>query len=310
MSLQETLLSRNQRRDILAKAFLIVAGLTCAVSLARWIDQRRPAPGATIEEEQLYLTGSAARRISLGFNGLAADWYWMRSLQYVGRKILSLPENVQIDDLSQLNLKLLAPLLDTATTLDPAFMEPYEYAAVVLPAVDVQEAIRITRKGMAANPQAWRLYQHLGYIYWQQHDFQAASETYGHGASLKGAPAWMEAMKARMVAEGGSRSTAREIYSRLYEQAGDSRVKDMARLRLMQLDSLDERDVLHQLLAAFKSRTGRCASSWRELGAALHALRLNLDSSGAPLDPAGTPYALIKDGCEVDLGPGSEVPAK
>lgn len=307
---QETVLSRNEGRGTLAKALLIVAGLICAVSLARWIDARRPVPDATMEEEQLYLTGNTARRISLGFSGLAADWYWMRSLQYVGLKVLNFPKNVQLDDLGQLNLKLLAPLLDTATTLDPAFMEPYEYAAVVLPAVNLQEAIRITRKGIAANPQAWRLYQHLGYIYWQQHDFQAASESYGRGASLAGAPAWMEAMKARMVAEGGSRSTARQIYSRMYEQAGDNRVKEMARLRLMQLDSLDERDVLQQLLAAFKSRTGRCAASWREMEGALHSLRVNLDSSGVPLDPAGTPYALIKDGCEVDLGPLSEVPAK
>ena len=55
-------------------------------------------------------------------------------------------------------------------------MEPYEYAAIVLPGIDVKEAIRITRKGIAANPSSWRLHQHLGYIYWQQQDYEAARE--------------------------------------------------------------------------------------------------------------------------------------
>jgi len=243
----------------------ILLGITGMIGLSRSIDSRRPPADPALEEERLYVTGNAARRLSLGFNGLMADWYWMRSLQYVGRKIMNVPANVPIDDLGALNLKLLAPLLDTATSLDPQFMEAYEYAAVVLPAVNVDDAIRITKKGISANPSAWLLYHHLGYIYWQRGDFQAASEIYGAGAAIPGAPLWMQAMKARMAAEGGSRDTAREIYGRLYEEAEDSRVKDMARRRLLQLDSFDQRDILRKLLAAYNGRTGHCVSSWRDV---------------------------------------------
>jgi tetratricopeptide (TPR) repeat protein len=278
------------------------------VGLSRWLDSHNPPADAEIEEEQLYLNGTTAKRISLGFNGLAADWYWMRSLQYVGRKIIGVPENVQIDSLGQLNLKLLAPLIDTATTLDPQFMEPYQYAAVVLPDIDLRQAIRITRKGIAANPSAWRLYQHLGYIYWQQRDFQAAGEAYDQGSKLPGAPPWMEAMKAKMAAEGGSRELAREIYSRMYEQASNVNVKEMARKRLLQLDSLDQRDGLRKVLSAYQSRVGRCPSSWKEIEPVLRALRMEVDSTGAPLDPAGTAYVLVNAGCDVDVDPKSEVP--
>src|SRR5712691_9700621 len=228
----------------LALIFVILFGLTSVVALSHWIDSHRPAPDPDVEEEKAYLGGNTVKRISLGFNGLVADWYWMRSLQYVGRKIINPHEHIRLDNLGQLNLNLLAPLLDTATTLDPEFMEPYEYAAVVLPAVDVQEAIRITRNGIAANPSAWRLYQHLGYIYWKRRDFKMAGETYQQGAAIPDAPRWMEAMQARMASEGGSRDTAREIYLRMYEQAGDGDVKEMARRRLLQLDSMDERDAL------------------------------------------------------------------
>ena len=299
----------NDRTKTLSLAFVVVIGMITAVMLSRFIDTRRPAVDPnTAADESLYLNAKTAKRISLGFNGLAADWYWMRSLQYVGRKIMNFDESIPLDDLNQLNLKLLAPLLENATTLDPQFLDPYEYAAVVLPAIDVKEAIRLTRKGIDANPNSWRLHQHLAYIYWQQQDYAAAAETYGRGAQLPGAPYWMEAMKARMAAEGGSRSTAREIYKRMSEQSTDEKVKDMARKRLMQLASFDQRDVLRKLFADYKTRTGRCPDNWQELGQVLRAMGAPLNPSGAPLDPAGTPYVLQPGKCEVELSQESEIP--
>jgi tetratricopeptide (TPR) repeat protein len=298
------------RSKTVTLALMVLVGMVAAVLLARHIDTFRPPVDPNVADENLYLTGKTARRISLSFNGLAADWYWMRSLQYVGRKIINHTDTVPLDNLGQLNLRLLAPLLDSATTLDPEFLDPYEYAAVVLPSVDVQQAIRITQKGIAANPNAWELYHHLGYIYWQQRDYQAASETYGRGAQIPRAPAWMEAMKAKMVADGGSRSTAREIYSRMYEQSADDQIKDMAHKRLLQLDSLDQRDGLKKILNAYQTRVGSCPNSWRELEQVVRALRVPVDASSAPLDPTGVPYVLRAGKCEVELDPRSEIPAK
>ena len=297
----------NDRTKTLALGLVVVIGMTCAALLVHRLDTLRPPADPDAIDESLYVNGKTARRMSLAFNGLAADWYWMRSLQYVGRKIIN-DNDVPLDHLGLLNLKLLAPLLDTATTLDPEFQDPYEYAAIVLPSINVNEAIRITKKGIEANPNAWRLYQHLGYIYWQQHDYQAASEIYGRGAQIADAPPWMEAMKAKMAADGGSRSTAREIYTRMYEQSADEKVRDMARKRLLQLDSLDQRDGLRKLFAAYQARTGKCPSSWKEVELVFRALRIAVDASGAPLDPSGTPYVLR--GCEVDLDPKSEIPTK
>ena len=289
----------NDRTKTISLALVIAIGMIATIGLARFVDVRRPPVDVSTNDESLYLNAKTAKRISLGFNGLAADWYWMRSLQYVGRKILEQKGEVALDDLSQLDLKLLAPLLENATTLDPEFLDPYEYAAVVLPAIDVQEAIRITRKGINANPNAWRLYHHLGYIYWQEHDYATAAEVYGRGAEVPGAPPWMQAMKARMAAEGGSRDTAREIYTRMFEQSADEKVKDMAQKRLLQLDSLDERDALRKLLVAYQTRTGRCPASWREINMAR-----------VPVDPSGAPYVLKPGQCEVELGPESQIIVK
>jgi tetratricopeptide (TPR) repeat protein len=297
------------RRDG-ALLLTVLIGLIGVYSLSRWIDAHRPAANQSVEEEELYLNAATVKRLSLGFNGLAADWYWMRSLQYVGGKIINFPEHLQLDHLGQLNLKLLAPLLDAATTLDPQFMGPYQYAAVVLPDVDVQEAIRIIKKGIAANSLEWRLYHHLGFIYWQQQDFKTAGEAYEHGSRLPGAPPWMKAMRARMASEGGSRNTAREVYLRLYEEASDSQVKNMARKRLLLLDSMDMQDALRKLMDAYRSKMGRCPRSWREMETLLSAFRIQVDSSGAPLDPAGTPYLLVTDECDVNVDDESEVPLR
>ena len=291
----------NERLKSITLGLVILVGITSAALLVRWTDTLRPPVDPNAIDESLYLNDKTARRMSLGFNGLAADWYWMRSLQYVGKKLINSTGDMSLDDLSGLNMKLLAPLLDTATTLDPEFTEPYEYAAVVLPAIDVQQAIRLTEKGINANPNAWRLYHHLGYIYWRQGQYQLASETYSRGAQIPGAPPWMEAMKAKLLSEGGSRSTAREIYTRMYEQSGDQQVREMASKHLMRLDSLDQQDGLRKVFAAYQARTGKCPGSWRELGPIFRAVQIPMDQSGAPLDPSGAPYLLKAGACEVEL---------
>jgi tetratricopeptide (TPR) repeat protein len=289
---------------------VVIFGMAATVCLHKLIDSHSPVSNSAVEEEQLYITSNAAHYLSLGFRGFVADWYWMRSLQYVGKKIMSVPQEVEIDDLGQLNLKLLAPLLDIATTLDPEFVEPYEYASMILPAVDLQEAIRITKKGIELNPTAWRLYQQLGFIYWQHGDFRAAGEVYGRGAQLPGAPPWMEAMKARMAAEGGSRTTAREIYLRMYQESADTSIKEMARRRLLQIESFEQRDLIRKVFSAYRERVGHCPASWKEIAGLLKASGLKIDHSAAPLDPGGTPYLLNTGNCDVDLDQKSEVPSK
>ena len=285
-------------------SLVVLLGLASVVMVSRWMEGARQAlPDAVVEDEQLYITGGAARRMSLSFNGLVADWYWMRALQYMGKKVIA--GGGMDTDLRSLDLKQLAQLLDIATTLDPQFSAVYEYGAVILPATGErgsEEAIALLQKGIAANPSLWRLYHHLGYIYWKREQYELAGKAYGEGAQIQGAPAWMKAMGARMADEGGSRATAREMYSRMYEEADDEQTRAMAELHLMRLDSLDEREVIRRVLEDYRARNGRCASSWREVAPALRAARLRVaPSTGAPLDPSNTPYLLVKEGCDVDL---------
>jgi len=291
---------------------IVVAGLVSAALVSRWNDMHRQNLSARFAEERFYLDGPALRRVTLAFNDVAADWYWMRSLQYVGRKIVAYRDahegRFDLSNLSSLDLHLLPDLLEICTTLDPKFLDAYYYGALILPDLNANDAVKLLNYGIAANPDQWRLYQHLGYVYWQQDDYQKASEIYGLGAQIKGAPPWMAAISARMKAEGGATAAAREMYVHLYEASDDLNVKDMVEKQLMRLDSLDERAKIRQLLSDYAKSTGRCVASWKEIAAALRAARVRLDSSGAPTDPSNTPYRLITGGCDVDLDKNSLVP--
>lgn len=302
------------KTDLLLVVILIVC-LAGAAAVTHGLTQHQSDVAKTSNEEQLYLNGRTARRVSLAFNGLAADWYWMRSLQYVGRKVVKFEDehNGQFDlnTLSTLDLRLLPSLLDVTTTLDPQFIPAYEYGAVILPEINPDAAITLLNKGIAANPSSWRLHHDLGYIYWQRKDYARAADTYEAGAKLPGAPAWVTAMAARMKAEGGSTEAAREMYQHLAESSGDAAVKQMVEHQLARLDWLADRDVIRHALQYYEShsRDGRCATSWPGLFEEFPNTRLRFDSSsGAPLDPSGVPYRLINGGCDVDLNPNSKVP--
>ena len=291
----------------------IVVGLAAVTLLSRTIDARRADNSAQLADEPLYVSASTAKRLSLAFSGLASDWYWMRSLQYVGGKIVNYEDThegrVDFGSLGSLNLQLLPQLLQVSTALDPQFMAPYEYGAMILPELDSAHAVALLDYGIEQNPSAWRLYHHLGYIYWQRKDYLKASAVYAAGAKLPKAPAWMAAMSARLKGEGGSRDSAREMYRHLYETTTDEAIKSMVSKQVIRLNSLDERDAIRSVLNDFKMRSGRCALSWREVIEPLRAARLNLEATtGAPIDPSGVPYELIKNGCDVGLSINTKVP--
>jgi hypothetical protein len=304
----------EKRRQAIIVLLVIVLGLAANVLLARRMDVHRRHYVGHFTDDQLYLRPGAAKRLSVAFNGLAADWYWMRSLQYLGRKAVNYQEThaeqLQLDDLGVLDLKLLPSLLRTSTTLDPKFMAPYGYGAMILPTFNGEEAIALLNYGIEHNPTVWRLHQHLGYIHWQRHDYQKAGQVYAAGAKLPNAPNWMGQMSARVTAEGGSRQAAREMYRHLYDESNDDQIRQLLGRRLMQVDSFDERDLIRRVLAEYKANFRRCAAAWKDVASALRALRLRVDASGAPLDPSNTPYRLVNNGCDVDLDSQSAVPYK
>lgn len=300
--------------QILISTIVILGGFALSVFLTGFAERSRPPLPAGYEDEDMALSGSQFKGFAFGAEGLISDWYWMNSLQYIGKKVSTIGlDKLNIEDMTPMNPRLLYPYLNAATDLDPKFIAPYSYGATILPAIDSKQAIALTEKGIANNPSQWRLYQFLGYIYWRLGDYEKASETYGKGSQIEGSPIFMRMMSARMKTEGGSRDIAREMYRQIRDQAEDEKSRENAELRLLQIDSLDERDIITAALSEFRAANNRCPSSWPELIPTIakkpEASRvLRIDRSNNIVDPSGAVYFLDGKNCTVDLGVGTKVP--
>ena len=102
VSTPEPEMSRSRQVTVVFSVLLAVC-LTCSIALLRRLDQLRT--GATLEDVLYISSPKALKRLSLGYDGLLADIYWTRAVQYFGSKH---HEGAQHYD-------LLAPLLEITT---------------------------------------------------------------------------------------------------------------------------------------------------------------------------------------------------
>lgn len=300
----------NARESIagLLSIVILVAAFAAAGTLDGYLKTAKPELPAEYMDADPALDAARLRGFTLGLDGLVADWYWMRSLQYLGGKIATKEGFINVDDLREFNLRLLYPYLNSATDLDPQFLAPYSFGAIVLPAVDQEKAIAIAKKGIENNPSEWRLFQQLGYIYWRLKRYDEAAEAYEQGSRVAGAPPFMKLMSAAMRTEGGSRNNARAIYQQMLE-SDDENIKNTAKIRLSQIAALDELEAINQTLAEFKSTNGRCANSLSEIHGLLanvklpdnHDLRIN--GANQLVDPTDAPYLFDSSSCSAGLDP-------
>jgi tetratricopeptide (TPR) repeat protein len=297
-----------------AWALVLIVGLGAGVPLQRWIDVRRG--GGTAVEESLYITsGRTLRRASLGFNGLLADLYWLRAIQHFGERARQVEGPLNILNVKDWNLALLEPLLNITTELDPHYVAAYRFGALFLPDLNPEGAVRFVERGIRDNPGDWRLYQDLGYIFWRQGRYREASETYERGSRVAGAPGWMKPMAAVMLAQGGERETAREMFRRIYESSDDPTTKGISLARLQSMQSEDEITFLNRLAASWRERSGACPPSLAELMKSLpppsldkfKAAGLQLNEGYEPLDPHGFAYAFDAASCTAALAKESTV---
>jgi hypothetical protein len=136
-------------------ALVLIAGFGSSVFAQRWLDAQNQTPLAV--DESLYLTsGAALKHASLGFDGLLADLYWIRAVQYFGGKIEQQRSSKSAIDLRE--MRLLKPLLEITTELDPRHIAAYRFGAFFLPEIDQEQAVDFVKQGIRNNPNEWRLY--------------------------------------------------------------------------------------------------------------------------------------------------------
>jgi tetratricopeptide (TPR) repeat protein len=248
--------------------------------------------------------------MSLGHEALAADIYWIRAVQYFGRKLIDSDKPLSSGASKELRMDLLAPLLNIVVTLDPQHIPAYRFGAIFLPERDMAAATTLLERGVRENPNEWRLYQDLGYIYWQAgkastgeqeiENYTKAAEWYEKGSNVAGAMWWMRDLAGLMKIKGGSREAARAVYS-TYLTSDDQNIHGQAIGRLKQLRSLDELDAINAVLARYKEQTGACPSDLRALAPTLRSMKLTLNENSMPVDPDGFVYSYDAPKCKAEL---------
>ena len=272
-----------RRTTAVASACLAVS-MTASVLLLRHIDQIRPK--AAIEDVLYIDSPKMVERASLGFRGLMACIYWTRAVQYFGHRHFD----------HEQTYNELAPLLEITTALDPQMLPAYEFGASFLAptppngAGDPARAIGLMEYGIAHNPDNWRLYYDLGFVYYTElKDYKKASEVFARGAQVPNAHPFMKVMAAQMAEHAGDFNTARMLWSATFEtsRTPDIRQNALEHLRSIQVD--EDVTNLQAAVTSFGERAGRLPASMAELAAAEHL-------PGIPVDPDGTPYKLTPEG--------------
>jgi tetratricopeptide (TPR) repeat protein len=237
-------------------------------------------------DDVLLRSGKLVKLMSLEYAPLMADIYWTRVVQYYGNKHVR----------GQVNLDLLWPLLDITTTLDPNLLIAYRFGAMFLSqappagAGRPDQAVELIRRGIQANPDYWRLYEDLGFVYYTDlKDYPKAADAFLEGSKKPNAHVWMKVMAANIAAEGESFSTSVFLWKDIYESSSDPLIRKNALLRLELLRAQEDCKQLAALVDEYAKRNGRRPARMMDL---VQAGLLREPRT----DPEGFSYVFGEDG--------------
>jgi hypothetical protein len=272
-------------KGYIALLLFVLLGFAGVWRLQEHIDTQQSAVES--EDDQLMLRSSKlVKGLSLEYAPLVADIYWTRVVQYFGNKQAG----------KQLDLRLLGPLLDVTSVLDPQLMPVYDFGSTFLSDAPPRGAgrpdlaVELLERGLRANPDEWRLYYDLGFVYYfDMKDYAKASAALYEGSKNPKAFIWMKAMAAKIATEGNSTETSNFLWQDVYNTTKDPLVKQNALRHLQLLRAEDDRKQIDTVADEYQKRFGRRPVRMSELVQS-GLLR------GAPVDALGYPYILSEAG--------------
>lgn len=276
-------MSSTRRVNLVAAAILLLS-MAGGVGALNAIDRVRRG---AVAQQALYLRSSRVlRRLSLGYTGLLADIYWTRAVQYFGEQHHS----------GSGDFRLLAPLLEVTTELDPRLLPAYQFGANFLAPRPPNgaglpgAALSLMKYGVEHNPEQWRLYYNLGFLYYTEFkDYPRAADAFAQGSKLPVTNEYMPILAARMAQHAGEFDTARMLWFTAYQSTKEARIRQNAVEHLLALQADEDVTRLERVIDKYRGETGRLPASMGDLERAgfIH---------GVPADPKGRPYKLMPDG--------------
>ena len=232
-------------------AFAVVLVVTIAAAQARLPHDPVGDTDGVVPEPAL------VKLVTIGFDGLASDWYWVRAIQVVGSEAGPRGRNRE-----------LAALIDLVTELNPWVSHAYRFAAVWL--IDDEQAVRdanaLLRRGIEHHPDDWRQYFHLGFNhFFFLGEVEPAVEALEPAIDLEGAPSYLRRLVARLKSQTGGLEVAAAFLQELVQQAPDDWTRGEYLHALEEVETERRTRFLDQAREAFRERHGRDIATVDEL---------------------------------------------
>jgi hypothetical protein len=210
---------------VLVLAVTLVGAVTASVRVKRYTF--RP-----YLYDNLYLpSGKFMEQVSLGYNQITSDVIWFQAVQYYGgyRK-------------GEHDLAYFEGLIDLVTDLDPHFVFPYRFGALVLSQdMDAFErGLRILRKGMHHNPTTWELPFEIGFLYFvDAQNPEMAARYFDLSSRIPGAPDLARRFAAFVYSRAGHSEMSIRMWEVLKETTEEPYMRELAERYLEKLRSRD-----------------------------------------------------------------------
>lgn len=264
------------------KIFLPLIGLFIALGhLAHQGLDAAPRSHTHFEKEVLP-SNDAARLISLGYDNVVADYYWLRTISHFGDRRMHAYEYPN-----------LLGLLELVLSLDPKFGTAYFFAGSVLTLSDtnLEHAMRILNKGHEELPNNWRIPYMLGFNYYMYYqDFERAAKLYATAAAHPDAPSILGKLATKLAAEAHKPEIAIVMINNMLANIQDETLRELYLERRDQLMLEQELIAFQKLIHAYRQQTGHSPQMLSDLVSAGIIRQLPRE------DPLGGQYFLDANG--------------
>jgi tetratricopeptide (TPR) repeat protein len=204
--------------------------------------------------------GTALRVLSLGFDRLVADLFWLRTIYYVG------------DERSQAaGYPAVGRLANLVTDIDPSFASVYVVMSGAISGLqgDPDGAIALLEKGVQHVDQ-WKLHFLLGFDYFiEKLDYARAAREMESAARLSAgdaeAPPYLPLLVARLYASAGDRETALAFIQARLREEPEAEMRKALEKRYWDLWVTRDLAAIDAAIAEYQKRTGRAPLVLEEL---------------------------------------------
>jgi hypothetical protein len=205
-----------------------LAGVGLVVALVFATARVQPFVQRPYLHTNLYLpSGKFVQQASMGYRELAADMIWFQAVQYYGGYAKS-----------EHDLAYFSGLIDIVNDLDPHFIFPYVFGAVVLAQDlgDVERGINVLKRGMERNPRSWEIPFEIGFLHYTvSGETEAAAHYFDLASRIPGGEERAARFAAFVYSRAGHLETSIRMWEEIERDADQPYMREMASRYLVKL---------------------------------------------------------------------------